>query len=129
MGDQSRPANQTEQPAEQSGAASQSDQPAEQSQSEQPPSPEQTGAASQSEQPAPVEQSGAASQSEQPPPTQRSPQIYPDAGGDGDDGNKFEKSASVDPLTLEMEVQDLIDRVSVLEQGHAAVLNLQRSIL
>ena len=68
---------------------------------------------------------------EEPPPTQLSPQIYPDAGRDGDDGNKFEKSVSVDQLTctLEMEVQDLIDRVSVLEQGHAAVLNLQRSIL
>ena len=40
-----------------------------------------------------------------------------------------DKSGSVDMLTLEMEVQDLIDRVTVLEQGHAEVLNLQRSIL
>ena len=75
---------------------------------------------------------GTAGQSEQQPPTQLSPHIYPDASGEGADGNEFDKSGSVDPmdqLTLEMEVQDLIDRVSVLEQGHAAVLNLQRSIL
>ena len=36
---------------------------------------------------------------------------------------------SIDPLTLEMEVQDLIDRVTVLEDGHAHILEVQKSIL
>ena len=35
----------------------------------------------------------------------------------------------VDSLTLEMEVQDLTDRVTSLEEGHAHVLEVQKSIL
>ena len=38
-------------------------------------------------------------------------------------------SKSVNTLTLEMEVQDLTDRVTMTERGHAAVLNQQRHIL
>ena len=45
----------------------------------------------------------------------------------GDDSN--DDSKSVNTLTLEMEVQDLIDRVTMLERGHATVLNQQRHIL
>lgn len=36
---------------------------------------------------------------------------------------------SVDPLTLEIEVQDLINRVTVLEEGQEHILKIQRSIL
>ena len=35
----------------------------------------------------------------------------------------------VDSLTLEMEVQELLDRVITLEEGHAHVLEIQRSIV
>ena len=45
----------------------------------------------------------------------------------GDNSNNDSKS--VNTLTLEMEVQHLIDRVTMLERGHAAVLNQQRHIL
>ena len=52
-----------------------------------------------------------------------------DGGGD-DNGNGRDKSAmSLDTITLEMEVQELIDGVTVLEQGHSSVLNVQKSIL
>lgn len=67
--------------------------------------------AGQSEQSVSAEGIETASQSEQQPPTQLSPQIYPDAGGNG---NKFDKFGSpMDQLTLEMKVQDLINRVSI----------------
>ena len=49
------------------------------------------------------------------------------SGDDGDGGNGTEMS--LDTLTLEMEVQELIHRVALLEQGHSAVLNNQRSTL
>ena len=49
---------------------------------------------------------------------------------DGDGGNGRDKSAlSLDTITLEMEVQELIDRVTILEQGHSSVFNVQKSIL
>ena len=35
----------------------------------------------------------------------------------------------VDPLTLEMEVQELTDQVTILEEGHNHMLVVQRSIL
>ena len=36
---------------------------------------------------------------------------------------------SIDPLTVELEVQDLIDRVTILEEGHQKILEMQRTIL
>ena len=45
----------------------------------------------------------------------------------GDNCN--DDSISVNTLTIEMEVQELIDRVTTLEQGYTAVLNQQRYIL
>ena len=39
------------------------------------------------------------------------------------------KETSIDPLTLEMEVQNLIDRVSQLEDSHAHMVEMQKSIL
>ena len=36
---------------------------------------------------------------------------------------------SLDTITLEMEVQELIDQVTILEQGHSSVLNVQKWIL
>ena len=35
----------------------------------------------------------------------------------------------MDPLTLEMEVQELIDRVTILEEGQEHMIEVQRSIL
>ena len=35
----------------------------------------------------------------------------------------------MDPPILEMEVQELIDRVTILEEGHEHMLGVQRSIL
>lgn len=46
-----------------------------------------------------------------------------DGGDDGDGWNETNRW-SVDTLTLEIEVQELIDRVTTLEKGHSAVLNL-----
>ena len=36
---------------------------------------------------------------------------------------------SVDPLTLEVEMHDLIDKVTILEEGHKLILKVQSSIL
>ena len=43
--------------------------------------------------------------------------------GSGDDGeNDRDNSAiSLDTITLEMEARELIDRVTILEQGHSSV--------
>ena len=39
------------------------------------------------------------------------------------------KHEDVESLTLEMEVQELLDQVTVLEEGHAHMLEIQRSIM
>ena len=42
---------------------------------------------------------------------------------------RIESDESIDPLSLEMEVQDLVDRVVTLETGQEAILQAQKSIL
>jgi TolA-binding protein len=44
-------------------------------------------------------------------------------------GEPEDHHQSVDQLTLEIEVQDLIDRVTILEEGQEHMLKVQRSIL
>lgn len=44
-------------------------------------------------------------------------------------GEQEDHHLSIDPLTMEMEVQDLIDRVTILEEGHQHILEVQSSIL
>ena len=49
--------------------------------------------------------------------------------GSGTPKANHSQNESVDTLTLELEVQDLLDRVCTLEAGHAQILEAQKSIL
>ena len=76
-----------------------------------------------------TEQSGEASQRKQSAQLHVSPQSSADDVQFFNDSTKLDQSDSLASLGLEIEIQDLIDRVSILERGHAAILNVQKSIL